>query len=334
VLAALVFVFRGRIQFNWGSFVKQLQGVSVGHLLAAAALIYATYFLRAMRWAVFLKPMKRRVRWLPLLGPQFIGFTATALFGRFADLTRPYLTGKRTGLTFTSQVAVYAMERMFDLGAAAAIFSVSLALTPHSDPHYKVFFRAGAISLALTAALGGFALVVWLWGEATARRTRRLLGKVSGAAGEQAAEKILAFRQGLNAISSWPDLLAMAALSLLLWGMVGGAYVQTMHAFVQTPELASLTFARTMLLMAASLGGSVIQLPVVGWFTQIGITAAAMHAFFGAPLEAATAAGAMLQIVMWISVIPVGLVWARVEHVSLKNAEEAAEAGPRGRGRV
>ena len=75
-------------------------------------------------------------------------------------------------------------------------------------------------------------------------------------------------------------------LSLAMWGMIGVAYVQTAHAFVHTPELAELTFSRTMLLMAASIGGSLVQLPIIGWFTQIAVTAAAMHAFYGAPIEA------------------------------------------------
>ena len=37
---------------------------------------------------------RRRCRRASLLGPQFIGFTAVALFGRLADLTRPYLVAR------------------------------------------------------------------------------------------------------------------------------------------------------------------------------------------------------------------------------------------------
>ena len=65
----------------------------------------------------------------------------------------------------------------------------------------------------------------------------------------------------------------VVVLSLAMWGMIGGAYLQTAHAFVDTPELAGLTFSRTMLLMAASIGGSLLQLPIIGWFTQIAVTA-------------------------------------------------------------
>ena len=108
--------------------------------------------------------------------------------------------------------------------------------------------------------------------------------------------------------------------------------MQTAHAFVQTPELAGLTFSRTMLLMAASIGGSLLQLPIIGWFTQIAVTAAAMHAFYGAPIEAATACGAMLLVVTFLCIIPTGLVYSRVEHVSLKKVASESEAAGHSRG--
>jgi hypothetical protein len=83
-----------------------------------------------------------------------------------------------------------------------------------------------------------------------------------------------------------------------------------------------------MLLMGASIGGSLLQLPIIGWFTQIAVTAAAMHEFYGAPIEASTACGALLLVVTFLCIIPAGLIFARLGHVSLKKvaAESSAEA--------
>src|SRR5271154_3799534 len=122
VLAVLVFLFRSKVHFDWTMFWQQLRYVSLGHIVAGIALIYATYWLRAVRWAVFVSPTKQ-VSAASLLGSQFIGFTAVALFGRLADLTRPYLVARRLGLSLSSRVAVYTIERMFDLGPAAGGFS-------------------------------------------------------------------------------------------------------------------------------------------------------------------------------------------------------------------
>src|SRR5258708_32730457 len=81
-----------------------------------------------------------------------------------------------------------------------------------------------------------------------------------------------------------------------------------------------------MLLMAASIGGSLLQLPIIGWFTQIAVTATAMHTFYGAPIEAATACGAMLLVVTWLCIIPAGFIYSQGEHVSLKRVGQEREA--------
>jgi len=324
-LAVLVFLFRNKVHFDWATFWQQLRYVSVGHIVAGIALIYATYWLRAVRWAVFVSPTKK-VPAASLLGSQFIGFTAVALFGRLADLTRPYLVARRVGLSLSSQVAVYTIERMFDLGAAAVIFSGALAFTPKNLPHHDVFVRAGVLSMGATLAIAVFAGAVRVAGGAVAEFARRTVGLLSKSAGESIATKIVGFRDGLNALSSARDFGVVVLLSLTMWGMIGFAYLETARAFVNTPELGGLTFSRTMLLMAASIGGSLVQLPIIGWFTQIAVTATAMHTFYGAPIEAATACGAILLVVTFLCIIPTGFIYSQVEHVSLKRVAQESEA--------
>ena len=324
-LAILVFLFRNKIHFDWAMFWQQLRYVSVGHIVAGVALIYTTYWLRAVRWAVFVFPTKK-VSAASLLGSQFIGFTAVALFGRLADLTRPYLVARRVGLSLSSQVAVYTIERMFDLGAAAIIFSSALAFSPKGLPHHEVFVRAGVLSMGATLAIAIFAGVVRVAGGAVARFARGTVGLLSKSAGESIATKIAGFRDGLNALSSAKDFAIVTLLSLTMWGLIGTAYLETTHAFVHTPELSGLTFSRTMLLMAASIGGSLLQLPIIGWFTQIAVTATAMHTFYGAPVEAATACGAVLLFVTFLCIIPTGFIYSQVEHVSLKLVAQQSEA--------
>lgn len=325
VLAVVVFVFRDKVHFDWTMFWHQLKHVEWIHIWAGIALIYATYWLRSVRWSVFLSPTKK-VPAYSLLGSQFIGFTAVALFGRLADLTRPYLVSRRVALPLSSQVAVYTIERMFDLGAAAVIFSSALAFTHKDLPHHEVFVRAGVLSLGLTMVIAIFAGIVRVAGGVVAGFARATLGRLSKPVGESIATKIIGFRDGLNALSSKRDFAIAVLLSLAMWGMIGSAYMQTAHAFAQTPELAGLTFSRTMLLMAASIGGSLLQLPIIGWFTQIAVTAAAMHEFYGAPIEAATACGALLLLVTFLCIIPTGLVYSRVEHVNLKKIATESEA--------
>ena len=203
-LVVLVWLFRTKVQFDWANFWQQLRYVSVGHIVAGIVLIYVTFFLRAVRWSVFLSPTKK-VSPASLLGSQFIGFTAVALFGRLADFTRPYLVARRVNLPLSSQIAVWTIERMFDLGAAALIFSGALAFTPKGLPHHEVFVKAGVLSMGATLAIAIFAGVVRAAGGTVATFARRTVGLVSKSAGESIATKIIGFRDGLNALSSARD---------------------------------------------------------------------------------------------------------------------------------
>ena len=321
----LAVLFRRRIHFDWAMFWSQLRHVDWKLIALATCLNCSTFVIRAVRWSVLVSPTKK-IGPLSTTGSQFIGFTAVSLFGRLADLTRPYLIAKRIQLPLSSQIAVYTIERMFDLGSAAIIFSCALAFMPKDIPHHDIFVRTGVYSLAGTLFIATFAVVVRMAGNTVASFARGVLGNVSKGAAESISEKILDFRNGLNAISSVGEFAVVLAVSLVMWGIIGIAYCETLHGFVDTNELARISFPSTMLLMATSMGGSLLQLPIIGWFTQIALTAGAMHAFYGAPVESATACGAILLWVLTLSIIPIGLVFSQIERISLKKAAEDSSA--------
>ena len=325
VLVLVVLIFRGRIHFDWAVFWTQLKHVDWRPIAAGVALVYATYWMRSARWAVLVRPTKH-IGLFTTVSSQFIGFTAVGLFGRLADLTRPYLIAKKVELSLSSQIAVYTIERMFDLGSAAMIFSAALAFTPKDMPHHEVFVRTGLFSLAGTLVLAIFALLVRVAGGAVAAFSRGVLGKVSKGAAESLSDKILEFRNGLNALSSFGEFAVVTAISLVMWAGIGLAYVETLHGFVDTPGLATISYPQTMLLMGASIGGSLLQLPIVGWFTQIAVTATAMRTFYGVPVESATACGAVLLAVLSLSILPTGLVLSQVERISLKKVADESGA--------
>jgi glycosyltransferase 2 family protein len=326
LLAALVWVVHTRVHFQWSVFFDQVQHVDWRRIALAAVLILVCYWLRATRWAVLVKPQKK-VTTFSLAGPQVIGFAALALFGRLADLVRPYLVARKTRLSVSSQIAVYTVERMFDLAASALIFSCALLAAPDRAtlPHHEALQRGAIGGLALTVVLAVFAFSVRLSGRAVAGFVEKSLGSLSPKLGQSAGAKIRAFRDGLDSIATLGDFLRALGLSLVIWALVTMAYLQICLSFVLAPPLATMTLARCLVLMAASMVGSVFQLPVLGWFTQIGITTGMMQQFFGVQFEPALACGTMLLIVTFMLVIPFGLIWARFEHVSLKKVAEESE---------
>ena len=315
--------------FDYAGFLASLREVNLPLLGVATLLIYSNSIIRALRWAIMLRPAMRQpgvphTPWYALIGSQFIGFTGLSIFGRIGELIRPLLVSRRTGLTFPSQVAVVTVERIFDLGAFGLIFAVNLLLSPtlQSLPYLH---KAGNTIGALTVIIVVFVLSVRLAGAAVARITGTLVGLISKPAGTFCSAKILEFRSGLNVIGSFADFAAVAALSLVLWATIALAYLCTLRAF--PPPVQTLTLGHTIILLAFSIAGSALPIPGGGgaWAGNV----FALSNLFAIPAALAASAGLVVWLISNMTIIPIGLIFAKVEGISLKqlaNTSEQAEA--------
>jgi len=340
-LAAIIIWGRDRIHFDFAVFRAQLAGADWTKIAIGFACIYLAYVLRAFRWAMLMRHNKK-VNPLSLVGTQVIGFTAVALIGRVADPVRPYLVARRTATDIGTQIAVYIVERLFDMGSMALIFSIAMFGVP-SDEILKATGHSGLVAklaashpdmavivaryggLALTLAGAIFLVAVRLAGPAIATVLEGGLSAASRKLGHAVGNKIRAFHAGLDVMRSGADFAATAGLSVAMWVIIALAYLETCRAFNASPQLAATSVQRCMLLMVASGGASIFQLPIIGWLTQIGAVAAALVGILGAGNEAATACSAMLLLVTFLGIVPVGLVWAQVDHISLRQITTESE---------
>jgi len=121
-----------------------------------------------------------------------------------------------------------------------------------------------------------------------------------------------------------PSFFALLCISILIWAIVGMAYTEVIRAYPD-PRLHSIELPHVVLLMVASMAGSMLQLPGIGGGSQLATIAVLSH-IFEVPKELAASCGVMLWLVTFMAVIPVGLFLARREHVSLRELEAEAEA--------
>jgi hypothetical protein len=344
VLAALTGLLlwaRHRVHFDFALLRSQLSLADWRKIATGVGCIYLAYVVRSVRWALLLRHNKK-VPALSLLGTQVIGFTAVALIGRVADLVRPYLVARRTGLPLSSQIAVYIVERLFDAGSMALIFSVAmiwiptdeiLRATTHSGPLARlalnhrdwalVIARFGGLALTLLGAL--FLVAVRRAGGMVAALFERVLSPISKSLALAVGDKIRTFRAGLDTMRTFGDFAATASLSCAMWMLIAFSYLEVCRAFVASPQLATISLPKGVLLLIASGSASIIQLPIIGWFSQIGLVAVTLSLVVGATAEAATACAAALLLVTFLSIVPVGLIWARFEHVSLRKITAESE---------
>ena len=152
ILAVLLYLqYRHWQSFDWGTFWSQTHRINKVKVLRAIGWIYIGYVLRALRWKIFLKPVRPKVKTMELVSPTLIGFTGLALLGRAGEFIRPYLIARRADLPFSSQLAVWTVERIFDMGAFTVLIVLAIflpsALPSIPHPEYYRRFQEGGFFL-------------------------------------------------------------------------------------------------------------------------------------------------------------------------------------------
>ena len=308
--------------FDWHMFWTQTEHVNWLYIFAGLAFTYLAYVLRAVRWRIFLKPVKKTTT-ARLLAPQFVGFAALALLGRAGEMIRPYVIAKKERLTFTSQVAVWGVERIFDMGSFAVMLSVAL-LSPDLKAlsFYHRLREGGFLLMGFIVAMIVGLIIVRRSGDAVAGFLHARIVGFAPKLAHHVREKVLSFSHGLETIQDLSSALQLVGVSLFMWILVAFAYYAVTHAY--PGELQALTLPYEIVLMGSSMVGSMLQLPAVGGGSQLA-TIGMLSAGFHIEHELAVSAGMMLWAVTFMSVIPTGLAIARHEHVSIRAVAEAEE---------
>ena len=322
-LAALVYVqWRAWQHFDWQTFWYETRGLDWSRIGLAIVLIYATFAIRALRWKIFMRP-NREVPAIELVSPTMVGFTGLALLGRPGELVRPCLIAGRTRTTVASQLGVWTVERIFDLGAYALIAGIDIFLAP-SLPALKQFRVAGVIFLAAVVVLATGAIVMRKNGVAIFGWLERKLAHAPGAL-RRILAKAESFIEGLNAIRDFSSFVQLALLSFALWLTIALCYFEIAHSY---PSLRYLPFAYIVLVVGFSMIGGLAQLPAVGGGAQIA-TILALADVFSVPRELAVSCGILFWLVSFQAVTPAGLVLARKQHLSFRGlSSQAASPAP------
>jgi glycosyltransferase 2 family protein len=314
-------------KFDWKTFWSHTEHVNWAYIALSVAIIYSLYALRAVRWRIFLKPMCDTTSGR-LMAPQFIGFAALALLGRAGEVVRPYLIAKKENLTLTSQLGVWTVERIFDMGSVALMYVVVVFI---GDPLWKTLpnthlqseVRGSAIAfLAGIVALTAAAVVLRRSGHAIALRLETRLARRSPGLAHGLRTKIDAFTDGLQVINNASSFVQLLALSIVMWAAVGVSYWLVVHAY--GGRLAELGTASIMVLMVAAMFGSLLQLPGVGGGSQLA-TIAVLNGIFGVESEVAVSCGMLIWLSTFMSVILPGLLLAHRERLSLRAVAAAEE---------
>lgn len=348
VLLAVVglFAYRALQQgFDWGRFRASLTNLHWHWLAASTAVILFTYWCRALRWEVMLRPLVPHPNRYALFSSTVIGFTAIVLFGRAGELVRPYLISVRERVPFSSQLAAWLLERIFDLLMVGTLFGFALSQADRGDaslgPKARLLLQTGGtlvgiIGVACLAAL----LALGRYAGRVGERLREALAFLPERHRERLGGTIASFSQGMEVAGKGHVLGALAAWTVVEWALILVAVVFLFWAF---PAVASFSVLDILLFLGFVSFGSAVQVPGVGGGMQLAAIVI-LTEFFHQPIELATSLALVLWVVSFVTVLPFGLLlalrdglsWRSLRHVEdavpVPGEQRVGEARPEGQG--
>jgi glycosyltransferase 2 family protein len=152
-LIAFVFLYLAFRGVKFSDLWESLKSANYWWIALLIPLNILMNWIRAERWAHLLAPIKSPISKRNLFSGVMIGYAINNVLPRVGEIVRPYIVGKREGISRTSVFGTVVVERILDFMSFYFIVCVVLFLYPHSlDPFVdqadavRPFFLIGSIA--------------------------------------------------------------------------------------------------------------------------------------------------------------------------------------------
>src|SRR5208282_3304759 len=331
VVIALIFYNLSRSpewsNFRWDHLWGSIVGASLGYLLLATLGVYLSFFVRAVRWEFFMRPIKAASLWVLFLG-QILGFSAIFLVGRPGELVRPAYIAKKENVPMSSMIAVWLLERVLDTIAMVVLFAAAIYFEPVNPDTPKgvsvlhAMHEGGHLLFGFTALLILLLVLFRLKAAGMTAAALKLFSFLPDRPLRSFAHFLRSFGEGLSVIRDWKGLAGSVVTTLVLWAINSTIFwlifKSVRHRMGHLPWLAA-----GLTLFCAALG-LLVQLPGVGGGYQVGIILS-LHEIFNIKAEPATGASILVWIVQLVPTLALGLVLLIHEGLSVRTLEAIAE---------
>lgn len=289
---ALIAVFAGRV--DWAETARTIGGSSPLLVSCALVVYYATFPLRAARWARLLREGGANLGWRDLLRILMLGWFVNSLVpAKLGDLYRSYLVKRRFGISLSRTVGVVVAERLLDLVVVFGLLVLGgyVAFGRTVLPDLWIVYVTGAV-LGVLIAVG--LVAIYAAGPRIARffpSEVRRIGRL--------------FREGV--LHSFRALPFAGALTLIIWAAEAMRLMFVLWALGLELPASGIVFVA----VATSLLTTVPLTPAGFGFVEIAMVYVLTEGF-GLSQSSAVAVAVLDRAVSVFSVIVVGaIVYAR-----------------------
>jgi uncharacterized protein (TIRG00374 family) len=319
--ALLYFAFRG-LDVKAG--LEAISGARVLPLAAGVILMLVSHLVRAYRWQVLLRPLKRKTSFSRAVRATIAGYGANNLIPRSGEILRPYMMSKGEEMPLAGVLASVVVERLSDVIALALLIVFSLIVV--QDKLFAVFPTLASMAVPLLGVvLAG--LVVFVAIFFNERRTAAFASTVAKILPASIGDKVKSiaadFSRGLRGLDR------QAVLPLIIgtagiWILYGISMYVSLQGFTD-PAIASIDLRGAFVLL--TLSGISFTIPTPGatgtyhFFISQGLAQ-----LFGVPLQIALAYALLTHLLSFTVMTVLGVIFLFREGLSFASLKKAKVA--------
>jgi glycosyltransferase 2 family protein len=313
--------------FRWDKLWHSITGASPSYLLLAVICVYVSFFVRAARWEFFMRPIKSASLW-NLFVAQILGFSSIFLVGRPGELVRPAYIAKKECVPMSAMIAIWLLERVFDIVAMVVLFAAAIyfePVNPDSARGVSVLHSMhawGHVLFGLTGVLVVGLVLFRLKAASMTAGTLQLFGFLPERASRSFAHFLHSFSEGLSVIRDWKGLAGSVVTTAVLWSINVTMFWLTFRSVRH--HMGHLEWLAAGLTLFCAALGLMVQLPGVGGGYQVGIILA-LTEIFNIKVEPATGASILVWIIQLVPTLALGLILLVHEGLSIRKLEAITE---------
>ena len=294
-------------------------------ILAAAATALLSYWFRAIRWQLILRPVGH-VGHLSAVLATAVGYAAmTLLPARMGDLVRPLALARRERIPFSATLASIVTERLFDLWTVV-LFFLFFVMWPPEMAELDEQARRNLDILSVSGYVAGAGLIIgtlvllglFRYQDRFIDLVTAPIGRIRASWRKPIANFLTHFLDGLRVLQRPRDLLITMVASIVTWYVIYWQMQFTLLAFGVDLPLRVNYF-----LVTLSVIGMAIPTPggIGGMHKamQIGLTA-----FFAVGLNTATAIAIVYHAICFVPITIIGLLCLPLFGLKLGQVDGAA----------
>jgi uncharacterized protein (TIRG00374 family) len=227
IFIGAIFLYFSFRNVNINEMVNSLSKANYWYILLSIFILMFSHYLRALRWQLFLAPIKT-INSRSLFSALVIGYAAnTFVPAHLGDFLRAFVLGKRHNIFASKTFASIVLERIVDI--LSLILVMFLVILVHPFPNWVV--QSGLIMLAGSICLFITLIILKLSETKTTRLIHILFKPLPEKIGNKINSLILHFLSGVMPLKSFWHYFYVAIFSVAIWFCYALVYYFCLQAF-------------------------------------------------------------------------------------------------------